>query len=255
VSSGTWTTGRYEVDMLAIDGWFVTFDTLILTVPNVVLTLLLTTNVLITILVYCNLCKRCMITVIKQRLQVYGTPYRSTLDCARKIFVQEGWQAFYYSFGTQLILNIPYQSLHFVMYEFTQDLLNRDREYRPLTHVFSGGIAGAVAAGLTTPFDVCKTLLNTQERSAVTREGGYVRGILSAARAVYRLRGFIGFFSGTTARVVFQIPSTAIAWVVYEFFKYVLTKNWQHSHPSHSYEHGTPTPTPLVVATVTSSAD
>ena len=192
----------------------------------------------------------CVITVIKQRLQVYGTPYRSCVDCTRKILVQEGWRAFYYSFGTQLVLNIPYQSLHFIVYEFAQDLVNRDREYRPMTHVFSGGLAGAVAAGLTTPFDVCKTLLNTQERSAVSH-GEHVHGIMPAARAVYRLRGFAGFFSGTTARVVFQIPSTAIAWVVYEFFKYVLTKHWWHTQHSHTYEHATP----LVVASVPSSTD
>jgi len=184
-------------------------------------------------------------------MQVYGTPYRSSLDCARKIFAQEGWRAFYYSFGTQLVLNIPYQSLHFVVYEFGQDLVNPHREYRPMTHVFSGGLAGAVAAGLTTPFDVCKTLLNTQERSAVSQQGEHVHGIMSAARAVYRLRGFTGFFSGTTARVVFQIPSTAIAWFVYEFFKYALTNDWRQPQHHHSYER----PTPLVVATVPSSND
>jgi len=193
----------------------------------------------------------CVIAVIKQRMQVYGTPYRSSLDCARKVFIKEGWRAFYYSFGTQLVLNIPYQSLHFVVYEFGQDLVNRDREYRPVTHMFSGGLAGAVAAGLTTPFDVCKTLLNTQERSAISQQGGHVHGIMSAARAVYRLRGFTGFFSGTTARVVFQIPSTAVAWVVYEFFKYALTKDWQQTQQHHSYEHSTP----VMVATVPSTTD
>jgi len=188
----------------------------------------------------------CLIIVIKQRMQVYGTPYRSSLDCARKIFAKEGWRAFYYSFGTQLLLNIPYQSLHFIVYEFGQDLVNPCREYRPMTHVFSGGLAGAVAAGLTTPFDVCKTLLNTQESGAVSQQRGHVHDIMSAARAVYRLRGFTGFFSGTTARVVFQIPSTAIAWVVYEFFKYLLTKDWQQAHESQKYEHAAP----LVVANV-----
>jgi len=193
-----------------------------------------------------------VIAVIKQRLQVYGTPYKSCLHCARTILIQEGWQAFYYSFGTQLVLNIPYQSLHFIVYEFTQDLVNRDREYRPMTHVFSGGLAGAVAAGMTTPFDVCKTLLNTQEHSAVSQQGEHVHGITSAARAIYRLRGFTGFFSGTTARVVFQIPSTAIAWLVYEFFKYVLTKEWRSStQPSPSYER----PTHLVIARMPSSPD
>jgi len=119
--------------------------------------------------------------------------------------------------------------------------------------VFSGGVAGAVAAGLTTPFDVCKTLLNTQESSAVSRQGEQVHGIMPAARTIYRLRGFTGFFSGTTARVVFQIPSTAVAWVVYEFFKFVLTKDWRRTEHSHAYQHATPPP--LIVANVPSASD
>ena len=209
-------------------------------------------RVIFDVLNACIWCKLVVIAVIKQRLQVYGTPYRSCLDCARTILVQEGWRAFYYSFGTQLVLNIPYQSLHFIVYEFTQDLVNHDREYRPMTHVFSGGVAGAVAAGLTTPFDVCKTLLNTQESSAVSRQGEQVHGIAPAVRTIYRLRGFAGFFSGTTARVVFQIPSTAIAWVVYEFFKFLLTKDWRRAEHGHSYQH---TPAPLVVANVPSASD
>ena len=32
------------------------------------------------------------------------------------------------------------------------------------------------------------------------------------------------FFQGLQARVLFQVPSTAICWSVYEFFKYFLTK-------------------------------
>lgn len=169
--------------------------------------------------------------VIKQRMQVYRTPYRSCVDCARTIMAREGWRAFYYSFGTQLVLNVPYQSLHFVVYEFVQDVMNPDRLYVPTSHVVSGAAAGAVAAALTTPFDVCKTLLNTQESGALARHGQKVHGIVSAARTVHQLKGIKGFFSGTTARVLFQIPSTAIAWFVYEFFKFALKNEWQRTHP------------------------
>lgn len=119
------------------------------------------------------------ILVVKQRMQVYGTPYRSWLDCSRSIVAREGWRAFYYSFGTQLILNIPYQSLHFVVYEFVQDLINPDRKYAPGSHVLSGAAAGAVAAAVTTPFDVCKTLLNTQESEALAHHGNAVQVMTS----------------------------------------------------------------------------
>lgn len=177
--------------------------------------------------------------VMKQRMQVYGSPYRSWVACLSSVLKTEGWMAFYRSFGTQLIMNAPYQSLHFVVYEFVQDRLNPDRNYKPLTHVLSGGAAGAVAAAATTPFDVMKTLLNTyQQRAKIgiprapanlpenssesPEQRKLVRGISGAAKEVYRLGGIRGFFAGTVPRVLYQIPSTAIAWSTYEFFKFAI---------------------------------
>ena len=167
-------------------------------------------------------------------MQVYGSPYRSCLDCARTIFVTEGPIAFYRSFWTQLVMNIPFQSLHFVIYEFCQDCLNPDRRYRPTSHMVSGAVAGAVASAATTPFDVCKTLLNTQEKGALGKGQHTVSGIVDAVKTIHRLRGLSGFFSGVAPRIVFVVPSTAIAWGVYEFFKYFITRHnyYQNDSPS-----------------------
>lgn len=41
---------------------------------------------------------------------------------------------------------------------------------------------------------------------------------------VYTLGGLRGFFRGMVARVIYQMPSTAISWTTYEFFKFVLIK-------------------------------
>lgn len=48
--------------------------------------------------------------------------------------------------------------------------------------------------------------------------------MLNAIRAVYRLGGPFGYFRGMRARVLYQMPSTAICWSTYEFFKYLLSK-------------------------------
>lgn len=166
-----------------------------------------------------------VVAVIKQRMQVFASPYKNWLECTRVVLTTEGVGAFYRSFGTQLVMNIPYQSLHFIMYEFCQDLMNKDRAYHPMSHILSGGAAGAVASAATTPFDVIKTLLNTQEKSAVAHGERGISGMGSAIKTIYRLRGFPGFFSGLPARVVYQVPSTAIAWGVYEFFKHFILQS------------------------------
>lgn len=55
--------------------------------------------------------------------------------------------------------------------------LNQERKYNPPVHVVAGGAAGACAAAITTPLDVVKTLLNTQET-------GFTRGMVEAVKQV-----------------------------------------------------------------------
>nr|KAF6402474.1 solute carrier family 25 member 37 [Rousettus aegyptiacus] len=164
--------------------------------------------------------------VVKQRMQMYNSPHRSALSCIRTVWRTEGLGAFYRSYTTQLTMNIPFQSIHFITYEFLQEQVNPHRGYNPQSHIISGGLAGALAAAATTPLDVCKTLLNTQENMALSLANisGRLSGMANAFRMVYQLNGLPGYFKGIQARVVYQVPSTAISWSVYEFFKYFLTK-------------------------------
>jgi len=172
------------------------------------------------------------VEVIKQRIQVYGSPYRGVFDCARCVIKTEGIGAFYRSFSTQLTMNIPFQCTHFVTYEFIRETLNPEGGYNPKTHLFAGAAAGGIAAALTTPLDVAKTLLNTQESNAISamikNKSGQkllVSGMVAAMKTIYQLRGFRGYFQGLQARVIYQAPSCAISWSVYEFFKnYLLLK-------------------------------
>lgn len=157
--------------------------------------------------------------VIKQRLQMYNSPYKSVMHCAKTVFRTEGMSAFYRSYSTQLCMNVPYQAIHFSTYEFFQNLLNKDRQYNPRVHMTAGAAAGAAAAALTTPLDVCKTLLNTQEDGV-----GKTRGLVQAVQKVYKAAGIRGFFKGMQPRILYQMPATAICWSTYEFFKYLLNR-------------------------------
>ncbi|XP_019964445.1 mitoferrin-2 isoform X1 [Paralichthys olivaceus] len=186
--------------------------------------------------------------VVKQRMQMYNSPYRGVSDCIRAVWQKEGPAAFYRSYTTQLTMNVPFQALHFMTYEYLQELLNPHRQYNPSSHMLSGALAGAIAAAATTPLDVCKTLLNTQESLALSSlspsqgpgkgqgQGAHrqITGLAHAFRTVYRLGGLQGFFKGVQARVIYQMPSTAISWSVYEFFKYGLTK---HQHNKRRAQH------------------
>jgi solute carrier family 25 iron transporter 28/37 len=47
-------------------------------------------------------------------------------------------------------------------------------------------------------------------------------GIKDAVNSIYQTRGLIGFTAGMQARVVYQVPATALSWSVYELFKFIL---------------------------------
>ncbi|XP_051157389.1 mitoferrin-1-like [Leptopilina boulardi] len=157
--------------------------------------------------------------VVKQRLQMYNSPYRNIMSCILHVYKSEGIIAFYRSYTTQLTMNVPLQSIHFIAYELSQSFTNPRHEYNPLAHVVSGAMAGAASAAATTPLDVCKTLLNTQQA------GVRPQGMIEAFKMVYRLKGVSGYFRGLNARILSQMPGAAICWSTYEFFKYILQRN------------------------------
>jgi len=191
---------------------------------------------------------------IKQRIQVYNSPHANSLDCIRTVLRTDGVGVLYRAYFTQLSMNLPHHFIHFVCYEKGQDILNHDRHYHPVSHIISGGIAGGIASALTTPLDVCKTLLNTQEtcfldskcclaegKQQLSKEGGrqqnIIRGLYAAAITVKQVSGWKGFWKGMQARIIFQMPGTAISWLTYESFKHYLLKPNLTSGPTNSNHH------------------
>ncbi|KAF8975393.1 Fe(2+) transporter [Entomortierella lignicola] len=168
--------------------------------------------------------------VIKQRMQVHGSVYRSVIDCASKVYRAEGLRAFYISYPTTLTMTIPFQSIQFATYEYLRKVLNPAGNYDPMTHIMAGGVAGAVAAAATTPLDVAKTLLQTRGESKDLRIRN-CSGLFEAWRLIYQRQGLSGFAKGLQPRILSHMPSTAISWSVYEYGKFLLTRNSLDKQP------------------------
>ena len=150
-------------------------------------------------------------TVIKQRMQVHGSVYPTIGACARGVFRTEGLRAFYISYPTTLTMTIPFTALQFMAYESLSKVLNPPRTYDPLTHCVAGGLAGGFAAGLTTPLDVIKTLLQTRgtTNDVAIRNA---KGLWEGAAIIRARNGYSGFWRGFGPRVITAMPSTAICW-------------------------------------------
>lgn len=162
--------------------------------------------------------------VIKQRMQVHQSEFRSVLACARTVLRYEGIGAFYVSYPTTLAISIPFNAIQFTVYEQSKRFMNPRNEYSPTSHIVSGAVAGAVAAAVTTPLDVAKTILQTRGTSSES-DIRSVRGMTDAIRVIWRRDGFKGFGRGLTPRVLTIMPSTALCWLSYEFFKAAIRTN------------------------------
>ncbi|BEJ11754.1 hypothetical protein CspHIS471_0202140 [Cutaneotrichosporon sp. HIS471] len=161
--------------------------------------------------------------VIKQRMQMIDSPYRKVLDCARTVYRNEGIAAFYVSYPTTLTMTVPFTAVQFSAYEWLKGALNPGGAYSPMTHVTAGGIAGGLAAAVTTPLDVAKTLLQTRGSSDDPRIRN-ARGMGEALRIIVERDGWNGLRRGMLPRVLTVAPSTAISWLSYEFFKVLIRR-------------------------------
>ncbi|KAI8971066.1 mitochondrial carrier domain-containing protein [Pilobolus umbonatus] len=159
--------------------------------------------------------------VLKQRMQLTDSTYRSVRECAKQVYRSEGIKAFYISFPTTLSMSIPFQTIQFATYDFCRHQLDPQGTYNPKIHMLSGAISGALASSLTTPLDVIKTLLQTRGSSTdpIIR---HASGLKEAASIIYTRYGIRGFFRGFRPRILTNMPSTAISWSVYEYFKWFL---------------------------------
>ena len=144
-------------------------------------------------------------------MQVHGSIYKNVFQCARRVYGQEGFRAFYISYPTTLFMTVPLTALQFMAYESISKVINPSRNYDPLTHCVAGGLAGGFAAGLTTPLDTIKTLLQTR---GTANDPGVrsAKGLLVAASIIKQRYGYAGFFRGLRPRVITAMPSTAICW-------------------------------------------
>lgn len=169
--------------------------------------------------------------VIKQRMQLQKIGSSSFLDTVGRIYQKEGFEAFYYSYPTTITMTIPFTALNFVVYESSAKVLNPSGHHDPLKHCIAGGLAGGVAAALTTPLDCIKTLLQTKGESSDLRIRN-TNTLYGASKIIYQMDGISGFWKGTKPRIISNVPSTAICWTAYEMAKYYLTKTT--SKPSSS---------------------
>ncbi|KAL8761969.1 MAG: hypothetical protein Q9184_001955 [Pyrenodesmia sp. 2 TL-2023] len=154
--------------------------------------------------------------VIKQRAQAAQQPssmaaLRFILTQRRKVGALGVWREMYRGWGITIMREVPFTAVQFPLWEGMKAWQRRKTRRDQVTSVESGlygSVAGAVAAGLTTPLDVLKTrLMLAKEKEAA----------LPLFRRIWREEGPRAFVAGMGPRVMWISAGGAIFLGSYEW--------------------------------------
>lgn len=164
--------------------------------------------------------------VVKQRLQLYRSAHSGLLATIAHVARHDGLRAFYVSYPTTVLMNVPFMSVHFGVYESLKVVLERRGVDGAARHGLAGAMAGALGGVISNPLDIIKTRLQLQGVGGAPR----YTSARAAALAIWRLEGGAAFWRGTSARALYFAPGAAVSWTLYEGVKSVLlTVSDEHS--------------------------
>ena len=177
---------------------------------------------------------------LKHRMQVGGVGYGSPVLALRTALRKDGVRGLYAGMSSTLARNIPYNALHFSIFEIAVGLLRKVLAPRSAAQAWcdllAGATAGALTAVLTTPMDVVNTRLQTQDvldTSALRNASGLAiigapdctryAGPLDATVKLVEQDGPVALLQGAGVRCAQYAPAALIFFVVFEAIKRYLT--------------------------------
>jgi solute carrier family 25 carnitine/acylcarnitine transporter 20/29 len=177
----------------------------------------------------------CPVDVVKNRMQVQGLGHGhgggvGNIAMAKQVLAARGARGFFLGFVPTLGRDVPGYAVFFTTYEYLKrklgsiNLLKKGDDphhqqtaghghgdLNPIAVIFAGGVAGMAYHGSTYPFDVVKTMIQTQPDKAPV-----YRGTIDCFRKLYAAEGTSAFVRGFWPTVVRSFPANAVGFLVYE---------------------------------------
>lgn len=148
--------------------------------------------------------------VVKQRLQIQRQQgkYLGSWDAVKKIVQEDGPRGLFRGMGAALLTYGPYVSLYLALYEqaklYSAKQLQTTTNQLPFyVYLLGAGIAGSVSAGITTPLDVIKTRIQTQESKRY-------KHAWHAYQTIVKEEGWQVLFNGLKPRCLWMAGGTAV---------------------------------------------
>jgi len=160
--------------------------------------------------------------MVKTRLAVCapGT-YQGIIDCARKVWVQEGWRSFYRGLLPSMIGILPYAGVDITAFELLKEHILDEYDGMPPPHLILGAgmLSSSLAQFSAYPLALVRTRLQAQGI------GGKIlkyKGMTDVLRKTYMKEGFRGLYKGSLTNLAKLAPAAGISWFVFEETKVLL---------------------------------
>lgn len=145
--------------------------------------------------------------VLKQQMQ--AGIYTTLTEASRQTFARSGLRGFFVGVNSLIQREIPFESVQFLTYEYLKhEDYGRTSSISYLEHLIHGGIAGGLAAFVTTPIDVAKTRMMVDGRSCWSTS--------SELLSMIRTEGWKSLWKGWHLRVILTTVGGMIFFGTYE---------------------------------------
>jgi solute carrier family 25 S-adenosylmethionine transporter 26 len=151
--------------------------------------------------------------LIKQNMQI--GKYKTVKEALINIIQENGIRGIYRGYLITVFREIPFGVIQYPLYEiFKKTKKGKISENLSLLdYSICGAKSGGIAAFLTTPIDVIKTRIMTQDSSFSLNK------IIPTAKSILYNEGFLQFFSGVHVRMTYISIGGMIFFGTNEFFK------------------------------------
>jgi solute carrier family 25 carnitine/acylcarnitine transporter 20/29 len=167
-------------------------------------------------------------------MQTYSHMYKSSLQCFRKLFLEEGIRGVYKGSLAPIISLVPTNALIFAGEDAARSMLEKSNSpYLKFDSLlggfFCGSFGGICSLVALVPGDVVKCKMQVDGINISTGVASKYNGVYDAIKHIYKTEGFLAFYKGTVATACREVPSIGTYFTVYNNFKLYFTPKNQET--------------------------
>lgn len=170
--------------------------------------------------------------LVRTKMQSEKMSYFEMKQALRSLIQYHGFTGLWKGLMPTLLRDVPFSAIYWVSYEQLKASYIRRHQYSKqpsLVHNFLfGSLAGSVAALVTTPFDIVKTLrqIDVAENEIMKSPPTRSQSTKTILNQLLTSKGYRALFTGLAPRLIKVAPSCAIMITSYELGKrYFVSKN------------------------------